>query len=257
MILPSPTSRHYVPITTIGMTLATTCIALLADLYDLTRLDTAAERCWSIFINVMAGVFIGGPCSYLFARRSQRLTRERLELERIATTDGLTAVLNRGAFTMLVEAYLNEAGKNKLSVEGALLLVDADHFKTINDNHGHQAGDRVLKMIAASINGNLRTSDLVGRLGGEEFGVFLPATEAPDAFRIAERIRCSVRAGDAAGIRMDNVTVSVGGATFRGAVSYERLFALADMLLYEAKAAGRNCVRMREHDRNRMTQPAG
>ncbi|MBN9010905.1 MAG: GGDEF domain-containing protein, partial [Rhizobiales bacterium] len=121
--------------------------------------------------------------------------------------------------------------------------VDADHFKTINDRFGHDRGDEALRVIARSIQGLVRGADLVGRVGGEEFGVFLPGSSSRQAEAVAERIRKTINEAefDADGERTP-LSVSVGGAIFRGDVSYADLFHVADQQLYRAKQAGRNRV---------------
>ena len=128
---------------------------------------------------------------------------------------------------------------------GSLLVIDADHFKLINDNLGHQTGDEALKLIASSIKGSLRDADIVGRIGGEEFGVFLPGAEETDASQVAERIRSTISSAvfPEAGNRY-NLTVSVGGVSFRRRASFDELFSTADSHLYRAKANGRNQVAM-------------
>jgi diguanylate cyclase (GGDEF)-like protein len=162
----------------------------------------------------------------------------------LASTDSLTAVLNRGAFTMLVEAYLNDARTQAHETQGALLIIDADHFKTINDTYGHDRGDEALKIIAGAIQGVLRGADIVGRIGGEEFGVFLPGATPRTTETFAERIRTSVNVAEftPAGSKPVELSVSVGGATFARRVGFTDLFRAADERLYDAKRMGRNRV---------------
>jgi diguanylate cyclase len=128
-------------------------------------------------------------------------------------------------------------------IAGALLVVDADYFKGINDRYGHSNGDVALKLIAERLKEEVRANDLVGRIGGEEFGVFLPRVDAASALEIAERIRRAVAhsAFAPSGVPAP-ISVSIGAAVFHGPISYERLFATADSLLYEAKYLGRNRV---------------
>jgi len=154
-------------------------------------------------------------------------------------------VLTRGAFTALVEGYLAQLGKASFPHKGgALLIVDADHFKAINDTMGHEAGDDALKLIARKIAGLLRTTDLIGRIGGEEFAVFLPGSSPMQAEVVAERIRLAVAEADfvtTTGERK-GLSVSVGGAVFDRRLDFADLFRLADRQLYSAKANGRNRV---------------
>jgi diguanylate cyclase (GGDEF)-like protein len=126
----------------------------------------------------------------------------------------------------------------------ALLLIDVDHFKRVNDNHGHLIGDEVLRALAAELRHQVRESDVVGRFGGEEFTVLLPRTDAAAAHRIAERLRASAGRLSVAAARI-SITVSIGVAVLgpHGDDLVE-LLAAADMALYQAKAAGRDQVRM-------------
>ena len=131
----------------------------------------------------------------------------------------------------------------------ALLLVDVDHFKRVNDSHGHLIGDEVLRALATELRQQVRESDVVGRFGGEEFTVLLPRTDGAGAYGIAERLRAnaaslSVAAADA----RINVTVSIGVAVLgqHGNDLFE-LLAAADVALYRAKDAGRDQVRIYAH----------
>ena len=114
------------------------------------------------------------------------------ELSIVASTDVLTSCLNRRAFTAMVDAYLERVVGEEAKREGALLIIDVDHFKDVNDNFGHESGDEALKIIAQTIKGVVREIDLVGRIGGEEFSVFLPGTDANRTQLVAERIRAAV-----------------------------------------------------------------
>jgi two-component system, cell cycle response regulator len=141
---------------------------------------------------------------------------------------------------------MERALRNDSSV--ALLMIDLDHFKRVNDTHGHLVGDAVLRDVADLLLSGVRGSDFVGRFGGEEFLVVLPDTDDDGAASFAERIRERVDAHDFPGrdgappLRM---TASIGVATFPAALieSVEDLFARADAALYRAKADGRNRVR--------------
>jgi diguanylate cyclase (GGDEF)-like protein len=196
---------------------------------------------------IILPMVVAGPVFYIFSSKLRELAlahRElalaHYELSRIASQDSLTTCLNRGAFVTLVDAYLSQVNSARPPC-GGLLVVDADHFKDINDRFGHQAGDEALRKIAAVIKGSLRDTDLVGRVGGEEFAVFLPQANLPHAEDIAERIRGGVSSiGFWPSGQPQPLSVSVGGATFRSAISFEELFAAADARLYEAKKRGRN-----------------
>ncbi len=167
--------------------------------------------------------------------------RKRIEdeLRRLATTDGLTGVLNRRAFTENTERLIALAKRHQLSL--ALLIIDADHFKKINDSYGHPAGDAVLKALSRTLGGVLRATDLLGRLGGEEFGIAVPETDEPGIRRLVERLlecvrQCCVKHEDFE-IRF---TVSIGIATLVASDDFDSIFQRADAALYKAKQAGRD-----------------
>ena len=164
------------------------------------------------------------------------------ELERLASTDFLTGAANRRAVMERAGAELARAGRSGHGA--ALLLLDLDHFKSINDCYGHQGGDAALKAVVDRVQSILRPSDLLGRVGGEEFMVLLPEVGEETALGVAARILEQVEAMEvpsaAGSIR---VTLSIGLAAFPGdGTSLEHLFRIADQRLYEAKGQGRNRV---------------
>lgn len=180
-------------------------------------------------------IFLGTPTVFYHLVRQQQLKLANEKLEVLASTDWLTACLNRRAFTHRVTDHLD------IAASGAFLVIDADHFKVINDHYGHDRGDEVLQLIATTIKANLRDGDLVGRLGGEEFGVYLRNTSLHAAEVIAERIR---RAIERAPFRPEGtlhpLSVSVGGAYHDEPVAFSELYRVADQRLYRAKQSGRN-----------------
>ena len=182
-------------------------------------------------------------------RREQELARLRDYFERLALRDPLTDLLNRRGWMAAAERMVRRAGRADMAV--AVLMVDLDHFKAINDRHGHDGGDAVLRQTAAVLQAAVRPTDLVGRLGGEEFAVLPAPARAVEesAQQVAERLRAAVAAAPylLPGGGTCPVTASVGVAA--GAVgpdAVETLTALltrADAALYAAKAQGRNrCV---------------
>lgn len=164
--------------------------------------------------------------------------RLRLEFEHLASHDPLTNVLTRRVFLEACEQELARCRRHGRSM--ALLLLDIDHFKTINDTHGHQTGDRVLVDMVARIASLLRRPDQFARFGGEEFVLLLPETSQEEAITVAERILAQVaepRDG------LPPITVSIGVATNRpDEDQIDTLLARADRALYQAKAEGRNRV---------------
>jgi diguanylate cyclase (GGDEF)-like protein len=167
----------------------------------------------------------------------------RLEAQRLARTDPLTGTLNRRHFAELAEREFERARRSGGPV--ALLLLDFDDFKRINDDHGHAAGDAVLKAAAAAVAARLRMVDVLARWGGEEFVVLLPGTPQAEAVRVAERLREAVMAvaTPIADGRTARTSTSIGVAVAeRGSGSLQALVAAADQAMYAAKHAGRNRV---------------
>ncbi|HEY3957534.1 MAG TPA: GGDEF domain-containing protein [Streptosporangiaceae bacterium] len=164
------------------------------------------------------------------------------QLRVAARTDGKTGLLNASAWQREADTEISRAVRTGQPV--ALLLVDADHFKRVNDTHGHLAGDQVLAGLAGALRQQARGCDLVGRFGGEEFVVLLPGTDAAQAHVVAERLRGQVSAMAVAVAGGEvRVTVSIGVAVL-GAHGEDvpGLLATADVALYQAKEAGRNQV---------------
>jgi two-component system cell cycle response regulator len=191
---------------------------------------------------------IGAAVSVMQRTQVIETTRaDNARLEQLATRDPLTQLLNRRALTERLTTEMERALRYDHSV--ALLLIDLDHFKRVNDTHGHLVGDAVLRDVSELLLGVARGTDLVGRYGGEEFLVVLPETDDDGAAAFAERIRERVEAHAFRpwdGERELRMTASLGLATFPAAriESVEDLFARADAALYRAKADGRNRVRL-------------
>ncbi len=168
-----------------------------------------------------------------------QLHRKVETLSELALTDELTKVANRRCFVDSVEAELARCQRNEKPA--ALLLLDLDFFKSVNDTYGHHAGDEVLKATANRIKKALREYDMFGRIGGEEFAVFLTETEPATALHVAERIRVILADYPIkAGIAELCVTTSIGIALTHGESSFEELYLQADSALYMAKRNGRN-----------------
>ena len=195
---------------------------------------------------VNAYTFMFGAVSQFFISSlfvlmlSYKLNRN---LESIATIDSLTGVLNRRG---LEDASIKMQDICKrINLSMAVLLIDIDFFKKVNDNYGHLAGDDVLRHIAKVISGILRSSDVLGRYGGEEFCAFLPNTTESDALGLAERIRSGIEASPIQlGLAVTlKTTVSIGVAdSVRAGYDFKGLLATADSAMYGAKNGGRNRV---------------
>jgi len=169
---------------------------------------------------------------------------DNARLEALAHTDPLTQLLNRRALVARLAAELDRARRYDSVV--SLLMIDLDHFKQVNDTHGHLAGDEVLREAAALFSAAVRSVDLVARYGGEEFVIVLPETRHDGATIFAERLREQIEAHrfPVVGSKVLQLTASIGVASYpsSGVESPEELFARADEALYRSKAAGRNQV---------------
>lgn len=186
-----------------------------------------------------------GICFDIHERKlSEEVQRDLLrQLEHQAQTDYLTGLPNRGHFFKLASHELHRS----LRYGGALslLMLDIDHFKDINDQHGHQAGDLVLQTFAATCRACLRDFDIIGRLGGEEFAVLLPQTDSMQAFEAAQRLRQSIAETPTALAdgQLIRITASFGVTSLSSeSIDLDGLILQADKALYNAKRAGRNCV---------------
>ena len=168
------------------------------------------------------------------------LLRRNEELDRLASTDHLTGVYNRRV--MGEELTRQVARAKRHGRPFAVVVLDVDHFKAVNDTHGHEAGDAVLVTLTRRVQTRLRAGDLIGRWGGEEFLVVAPEIGLDGAMTLAEDLRATVAAEpvEASGTTID-VTVSAGVATWADETEAE-IVGRADTALYEAKAAGRNRV---------------
>ena len=178
----------------------------------------------------------------IFRPMVRRIRRYTQMLRQAAAIDPLTGALNRRSFGEQAQAELSRTARNGCPT--AVLMIDADRFKSINDRYGHAGGDAVLRAFAASVKASLRPSDLLGRLGGEEFAVLLAETDASGARTVAERIRSLVEGLEVASNgEVIRFTVSIGSAAFgSGADAFKDGLDRADEALYRAKGEGRNRV---------------
>jgi diguanylate cyclase (GGDEF)-like protein len=185
-----------------------------------------------------------GSIQHFVAVKQDITERKRMEgeLRQLASTDPLTGIANRRRFLEAMNAELQRI--RRYGNGGSLLMLDLDHFKRVNDKHGHAAGDEVLRHFTVLVQRHLRTTDLLGRLGGEEFGVLLTETPHAGAREFAERLRRHVEAEPAAtGHGSIPVTVSIGLTVLTGSdAAPDDVLARADEALYEAKSKGRNRV---------------
>jgi len=192
-------------------------------------------------LNKIDGVFTQDDVTILYALANQvAIAIENAQLYQEAITDGLTGLYHHKYFELRLKEELDRSKRysNPLS----LAMVDIDFFKKVNDQHGHPAGDRVLREVAVILKKETRLSDIVARYGGEEFGVILPYVDFQNLFMIGERLRKGVEQKDFGGIK---ITISVGIAYFdckNADLDQGTFIGTADSALYKAKNSGRNRV---------------
>jgi diguanylate cyclase (GGDEF)-like protein len=209
---------------------------IVEQVENLVLADIKANLVWNLLICLVVTVFVIIIIIFLVNHFQGRL-------EALATTDELTQLNNRRHFRELADRELALARRTGHNL--ALLIMDVDHFKAINDQHGHVVGDMVLHDLAQTIAGQLREYDVLGRWGGEEFAILLPSTKADRAMAVAERIRGAVENMEMPPeAKSSHITLSVGVAVYNEHhADLEAMIAEADGALYQAKADGRNKVR--------------
>ncbi len=182
-----------------------------------------------------------------YQQRSEELTRLNVQLDRQASEDSLTGLANRRTLETFVARVFLEATETRSKL--SLVLLDIDHFKSINDKYLHAAGDLVLQRIAKILSEQCRSHDLVARYGGEEFALILPGIGGLAVYRLCERIREVIARTDMTDIHPDlSVTISLGWCDDVSVAHQDKLFEIADRAMYSAKNAGRNCTRPQLRD---------
>lgn len=197
----------------------------------------------SLLLATLLPVPIAGLGAGITLRLIVALDQARSRAEQLALTDALTGVRNRRWFMTQAALEFERATRHGRAL--ALVLIDVDHFKRVNDEHGHQTGDRLLVEIAQTCAATLRRTDLLARFGGEEFIVLLPETGQCEAVRLAERMRQAVQAGlrDPQHPLQVPVTISLGVVAMSAATpTLDALIRATDQALYDAKRAGRDRV---------------
>jgi len=229
-----------VAILTLLMALASLLLTLIAvhllnNLGFTLRTDTASLLAGGV------AVLVTLPFAWILVGMLLRLHRDEQEMRSLASYDSLTGLLSRHAFFDNANNYVSLSKREKKPF--SVLIIDLDHFKQINDRYGHPAGDAVLKLFADVVNSVARRSDIVGRLGGEEFAVVLPSTGSGEALEFAGRLHQAI---DKAVLKFNGsairYTASIGLTEFDtdSEDSIDDLLARADLALYQAKQAGRN-----------------
>lgn len=190
-----------------------------------------------VYLGVSFHAYVDRSISYF-----KRMRDYNMQLHEMASHDPLTRVLNAGAYYRACDQQIHAS--QRANQPFSVLFLDLDHFKTINDTHGHAIGDDVLRAVAQTLQKHVRRSDIVGRIGGEEFSVFLPNTEVLGASQLAEALRLAIESihMDVDGVHL-KITASIGVASKR--LEQETIQTIqqhADQAMYEAKRGGRNRV---------------
>jgi diguanylate cyclase len=225
---------------TVSGTLGCILFALCFNYFAFSDLGGIAMR-RGMMVAIVLPVLLAGPLFFYLTLKMRALSRLNYQLNELATKDFVTGLLNRRALIMRVDDETAKMAFNP-SISHLFLVVDADRFKSINDTYGHAQGDDALKLISAALEKSVRSYDIVGRVGGEEFAVFMPNVTVKDAPYIADRLRRAVASLEFRpnGLRHD-LSVSVGGVIYQNATPFTELFQAADTNLYAAKEQGRNC----------------
>lgn len=222
-------TERQVWLVTLAVTAIYCCVAAAANIAFQTPTDSQNE----LFSYLGLTIVITGPVTHFMARKMRENALLSAQLQRLVDRDRLTDVATRDYFFTRMQ--------QDPDLQGVALMVDIDHFKAVNDTHGHYAGDAVIKAVAQVLDENIGPDDIVCRFGGEEFVVFLNDLKQLDGIDAAERLRIligetTVPVGD----DLLSVTVSVGGALKRGLKGIDAAIKDADAALYRAKNAGRN-----------------
>jgi diguanylate cyclase (GGDEF)-like protein len=160
------------------------------------------------------------------------------QLEDLVATDELTGLFNRRHFLRLAA---RELASLRPDMQHGLALIDLDHFKRINDQHGHASGDRVLQTFATVAQACLRDGDVLARYGGEEFVLMLPNTDADQLTACCERLREAFACAEPVGVKVENISLSAGMTLLTTGDDLDEALHRADQALYRAKHSGRNC----------------
>lgn len=191
-----------------------------------------------LYLGVFFHAYVDRSLSYF-----HRMQRYNVQLRQLASHDPLTGLMNARAYYAACDHQIHACARHKQPY--AVLFVDLDHFKRINDTYGHAAGDEVLKVVANTLTQQIRRSDLVGRIGGEEFSIFLPHTDQAGAIRLAESLRLAIERAQPV-VNHDTpltITASIGVACGdRDPQPMQAIQQQADVAMYQAKKEGRNRV---------------
>ena len=239
----NPAMRNWLaPSARISLTVAGCIAGALIFNYLLFRAAGLPFLWTGVISAAVIALAIAAPLLLLAARREHEFAGLKAMLNQVSSADHLTSCLDGAVFSALVDTFRAVDGKPG-DRRGALLVIDVDHFKEVNARFGRSWGDEALRIISDKIRASVRSGDLVGRLGGEEFGVFLPGARKENAEDIAERVRKVI--ADTLfepGGKRCLLTVSVGGVVFEDQLIFDELFEAAEQELVSAKHGGRDRV---------------
>ena len=231
---------------TLGKVATTLQMALIALCYvwlgDALRVETPLARIAQILAELSPVVLV----AYVTTMLSSDIRRALLHIKSLSETDELTGVLNMRAFSMVAERLARQAVRYHRPY--CVLMVDSDSLKTVNDTYGHEAGNRLLKLLVSSIHTQLRETDVLARYGGDEFVVLLPETAAAGGEKLATRVRQRVEASALSTRDLPvKTTVSIGIASYpEHGNDFKAILESADKALYASKASGKNRVTVAE-----------
>ena len=216
--------------------LGTTVLSVLMSLLVTSIIQGGVSSLADVLPAIIVPLCVAPPVSFWGYSQAHKIEKLNQELGRLLNHDPLTNVHSRSYF-------FDVAAKGHATEAAVILMVDADHFKTINDTYGHQVGDRALQHMSDLISQQCRRTDVVARLGGEEFGIYMPHTDISTGQLVAERIRIEIFSSP---LLVDGVEIaistSIGIALRAPGEAIEDVLKRADDALYRAKAEGRNKV---------------
>jgi len=230
---------HIVVVTGASVMLSVGAFAFLCFIFNAKEISIAQ----GYLVSANIPLAVAPPITYLFGRFTHQLEEAHRELVFLSRMDELTGLLNRRTFMAEAQYILDQAQSTGTSV--AFFLIDADHFKQVNDTYGHTAGDEALRLIAQIIQRDLRPDVIAGRLGGEEFAILVQDVHEEEAVKFAEQIRSAVQATPCVhdGVVFP-ISISIGVVVTAVEQPLKTLVRTADLSLYAAKTAGRNCCRL-------------
>lgn len=242
--------RHVAPRGPVDLVVKTVLLLLVIGFLNFVRDQIQHPDNKDTFIsNTLEASFVGLPFCVLAMVLFWRLKGMQDELIALASTDMLTGLNNRRAFIAQVETRLPAKG-------GVLLMIDADHFKLVNDTFGHATGDLCLQRIADHLRAKVRNGDILARMGGEEFAVLLAGADMETARQIGGRLAAGVALPAETAMKPTHVTLSVGAAPLATYANLEDGLRAADLALYEAKKNGRARMETAENDASPAPAPA-